>query len=203
MPCASSDVIFLKERIAILCSKGFGIMDLSDLTSTTIPRVEDPQSERLAKRTEQCRPIGMFKSTNDEFLLCYDECGLYVDKHGEPSRRIGMVEWEGIAERAALVPPCILLFGKRFIEIRHVETGRLVQVIPGFDMRCTWDGRGTSHSRAVFQDPMPDGALSRESRVHGVLTEETPQHCKVAAAERVFELVPTVPLPMSGPLALS
>jgi len=114
-----------------------------------------------------------------------------------------MVEWEGIAERAAWVPPCILLFGKRFIEIRHVETGHLVQVIPGFDMRCTWDGRGTSDSRAASQDLMPDEAVSWESRVHGVMTEETPQHCKVAAAERVFELVPTVPLSMSGPLASS
>lgn len=70
-------------------------------------------------------------------------------------------------------------------------------------MRCTWDGRGTSHSREVFQDLMPDEVISQESRVHGVMTEETPQHCKVTAAERVFELVPTAPLLMPGPLALS
>ena len=28
--------------------------------------------EKLAKRCESCRPMGMFRSNKDEFLLCYD-----------------------------------------------------------------------------------------------------------------------------------
>ena len=93
----------------------------------------------------------MFRSNKDEFLLCYDgtlspwslgaerakvstELGLYVDQHGDPSRGTNTIEWEGIAERVAWHPPYILLFDSRFIEIRHVGTGRLVQIISGNDM---------------------------------------------------------------------
>ena len=36
------------------------------------------------------------------------EFGLFVDKHGDPSRRMGTDEW-GTAERAASHPHCILL----------------------------------------------------------------------------------------------
>ncbi|KAJ3764570.1 CNH domain-containing protein [Lentinula raphanica] len=84
----------------------------------------------------------MFRSTDDEFLLCYTEFGLYVNKHGDPSRQTGSIEWEGTAERVALHPPYILLFDSRFIEVRHVQTGRLAQIIMGNDVRCLWDGRG-------------------------------------------------------------
>ncbi|KAF9646331.1 hypothetical protein BDM02DRAFT_3065113, partial [Thelephora ganbajun] len=52
------------------------------------------------------------------------------------------VEWEGAAERVAWHPPYTLPFDSRFIEIRHVETGRLVQIVSGNDMRWIWDGWG-------------------------------------------------------------
>ncbi|KAH9965641.1 CNH domain-containing protein [Lactifluus volemus] len=144
LPSESYDLIFLKARIAILCTKGFEIMDLSDFKSVTIPQRDDPRHEKLAKRCESCRPMGMFRSSENEFLLCYDEFGLYVNRHGDPSRTKGTIEWEGTAEHVAWHPPYILIFDSRFIEVRHVETGRLCQIIPGHDLRCIWDGRGAS-----------------------------------------------------------
>lgn len=129
------------------------------------------------------------------------EFGLYVDKHGDPSRRMGTVEWEGTAERVAWHPPYILLFDSRFIEIRHVETGRLVQIISGNDMRCIWDGRGTNHSQAI-SDGAYDEIVSQEPRVHGVMNMETPQPGKRGVTtQHVFELIPTVPLFLPGSLA--
>jgi RHO1 GDP-GTP exchange protein 1/2 len=59
--------------------------------------------------------------------LCL-EFGLYVDKHGDPSRAAGMMEWEGTAERVALHSPYILLFDSRFIEVRPLEIERLMQI---------------------------------------------------------------------------
>ncbi|KAF8902367.1 Dbl-like domain-containing protein [Gymnopilus junonius] len=144
LPSDSFDVIFLKARIAIFCAKGFEIMNLQDFDSITIPLREDPKHAALAKRCENAKPLGMFRSNEDEFLLCYDEFGLYVDKHGEPCRSFGLIEWEGTAERVAFHPPYVVLFDSRFIEVRHVETGRLAQIIPGNEVRCTWDGRGVS-----------------------------------------------------------
>lgn len=80
-------MVFLKAKIAILCTKGFEIMDLTEYVNVTAsvlaPRVDHHPSfksvtipvcdgyERLAKRCESCRPMGMFRVEN-EFLLCYD-----------------------------------------------------------------------------------------------------------------------------------
>ncbi|KAF9647691.1 hypothetical protein BDM02DRAFT_3097717, partial [Thelephora ganbajun] len=43
----------------------------------------------------------------------------------------------------------IFLFGSRFVEIRHIKTGRLAQITSGNDMRRIWDERGTNHSQAI------------------------------------------------------
>ncbi|KAJ6488805.1 hypothetical protein C8R45DRAFT_792621, partial [Mycena sanguinolenta] len=48
----------------------------------------------------------------------------------------------GTANRVAFHDPYVLLFNTRFIEVRDIKTGQLVQVIPGNDMHCLWDGRG-------------------------------------------------------------
>jgi len=140
--------------------------------------------------------MGMFRSSDDEFLLCYDEFGVYVDKHGDPSRSAGTIEWEGTAERVALHHPYILLFDTRFIEVRHIETGRLAQIIPGNDIRCIWDGRGVGTNLSMPTPVSQD--MGQEAQVHGVMTspEQTPMGGPrpKAIAQCVFELMPTVPL---------
>ncbi|KAI0766140.1 Dbl domain-containing protein [Trametes elegans] len=215
LPSEAFDLIFLKAKIVILCTKGFEIMDLTDFKSVTIPQRDDPRLEKLAKRCESCRPMGMFRSSSDEFLLCYDgklnllQFGLYVDRHGDPSRSIGTIEWEGTAEHVAWHPPYVLLFDSRFIEIRHVETGRLAQIIPGNDVRCIWDGRGVT---GVPPTPsVPEGfgpeMISQEPRVHGVMnsTENAAlgpnSRMGRPIAQHVFELIPTIPLYLPGSLA--
>ncbi|KAI0924365.1 hypothetical protein AcW2_005263 [Taiwanofungus camphoratus] len=209
LPSESYDLIFLKAKIVILCTKGFEIMDLTDFKSVTIPQRDDPRLDKLAKRCESCRPMGMFRTNQDEFLLCYDEFGLYVDRHGDPSRSMGTIEWEGTAEHVAWHPPYVLLFDTRFIEVRHVETGRLAQIITGNDMRCIWDGRGTINVPTTAV-PGPDGwqeGVSQEPRVHGVMTADAP--IPVASgprtarpiAQHVFELIPTIPLYLPGSLS--
>lgn len=40
--------------------------------SVTIPQRDDPRLASLARRCESCRPMGMFRSSENEFLLCYD-----------------------------------------------------------------------------------------------------------------------------------
>jgi hypothetical protein len=134
-------------------------------------------------------------------LMIATEFGLYVDKHGDPSRPMGTVEWEGTAERVAWHPPYVLLFNSRFIEIRRVENGRLVQVVSGNDMRCIWDGRGTNHAQAISEGAW-DEVVSQEPRVHGVMNMETAQPGKrEVTTQHVFELIPTVPVFLPGSLA--
>ncbi|KAG2753933.1 hypothetical protein P692DRAFT_20653306, partial [Suillus brevipes Sb2] len=56
----------------------------SSFKSVTIP-LRDDGYERLAKCGESCRPLAMFRVDN-EFLLCYDVFGIYINKHDAPSR---------------------------------------------------------------------------------------------------------------------
>ncbi|KAI0286011.1 CNH domain-containing protein [Russula aff. rugulosa BPL654] len=195
LPLESYDLIFLKARIAILCAKGFEIMVFpSSFKSVTIPQRDDPRHEKLVKRCDSCRPMGMFRSSENEFLLCYDEFGLYVNRHGDPSRTKGTIEWEGTAEHVAWHPPYILIFDSRFIEVRHVETGRLCQVIPGNDLRCIWDGRGASRPRvAAGPNGAWEEALSQEARVHGVMRADNTSLGRAGPSgvvEHIFELMP-------------
>ncbi|KAG6829149.1 hypothetical protein H0H92_005554 [Tricholoma furcatifolium] len=199
LPTESFDLIFLKARIVVLCAKGFEIMDLNDFASETVPVFEDARVP-LAKRCEAARPMGMFRSKDNEFLLCYDEFGLYVNKHGEPSRQGGTVEWEGTAERVALHAPYVMIFDSRFIEIRDVLTGRLVQIIPGNDVRCIWDGRGVSTN--ITATPAGEHIV-QEAQVHAVMNSaDTPVGRSKAVAQSVLELIPTLPLTGPGPLAM-
>ncbi|KAG6909360.1 hypothetical protein DXG01_000799 [Tephrocybe rancida] len=164
LPTESFDLVFLQARIVVLCAKGFEILDLDDFVSTTVPSLKDPRMP-LAKRCESARPMGMFRSKENEFLLCYDKFGLYVNKHGEPSRQGGTVEWEGTAKRVALHTPYVMIFDTRFIEIRDLVTGRLVQIIPGNDVRCIWDGRGVSTNVTAT----PADHIIQEAQVHAVM----------------------------------
>ena len=122
------------------------------------------------------------------------EFGLYVDKHGDPCRTMGTIEWEGTAERVAFHAPYILLFDSRFIEIRHVETGLLVQIIPGSDVRCIWDGRGVSTSSI---SPLHED--SQEAQVHVVMNASDSTNGPGALknksiVQHVCELIPTIQL---------
>ncbi|KAF9454366.1 Dbl homology domain-containing protein [Macrolepiota fuliginosa MF-IS2] len=204
LPSECYDLLFLKARIAILCQKGFEIMQLENLSSVTIPVTND---SRLAQRCESCRPLGMFRVNDDEFILCYNEFGLYVTKHGDPSRNNSTVEWEGTAERVALHAPYILLFDPRFIEVRHVETGRLAQIISGTDVRCVWDGRDVDSTPAAIFTESPDENISQEPRVHAVMNC-TPElqfqqsgRPSRGTYQHVFELIPTIPLYLPDPIS--
>ncbi|KAK7031620.1 CNH domain-containing protein [Favolaschia claudopus] len=178
----SFDLVFLKARIVITTTSGFEVMDLSDFKSVTIPPREQ-LDKQLVKRMKTCRPVGAFRVRDgEEFLLCFNEFGLYVTKHGDPSptRSVCTVEWEGNVQRAVLQAPYLLLFDADFIEVRDLGTGRLVQIIPGQDIRCLWDGRGRVSV---------DGQRKEKEelvRIQAVMN--------IMGRQRVFQLVPLVPL---------
>ena len=83
---------------------------------------------------------------------------MYVDRYGVPLPDRGIVEWECQADRASFRFPYVLLFSSTFVEVRHLPTGHLTQIIrpevaSGSGrgrgrgrgegrLRCLWDGRG-------------------------------------------------------------
>lgn len=40
--------------------------------SVSIPQKDDPRLATFNKRFESCKPLGMFRCSENEFLLCYD-----------------------------------------------------------------------------------------------------------------------------------
>ncbi|TCD64248.1 hypothetical protein EIP91_004317 [Steccherinum ochraceum] len=191
IPVETYGMAFVNTRVVICSAKGFEIMVAASPKLSNIPVItarEGPQFERLAKRCETCRPLGMFHVNEEEFLLCYNEFGLYVDRHGEPSRSAQVIEWEGTAVHAAWHFPYVLLFNALFIEIRHIETGHLAQIIPGNDIRCICDGRGSR-----LRSPTTPGD-SQELRVQGVMNAPNASAIRTMGnvAQNVFELFPIV-----------
>lgn len=130
------------------------------------------------------------------------EFGVYVDRHGDATnRQVGVIEWEGTAERVAFHPPYVIIFDSRFIEIRHIAQGKLVQIIQGTDIHCTWDGRGNlSRSNPTVHPVTPgpggwdENVQSNETRIHAVMkAEDVPAVAasRGTVAQHVFELSPT------------
>ncbi|KAJ8521220.1 hypothetical protein ONZ45_g2019 [Pleurotus djamor] len=133
IPVESTSIHYLKTKMCVGCSRGFEIVDLESLDTQGLL---DPQDESLefVRKRENLRPMAIYRIGN-EFLLCYDEFAFYVNKNGRRSRKDFMVHWEGIPTGFALHEPYVLAFEPSFVEIRHIETGHMSQVIQGSNLR--------------------------------------------------------------------
>ncbi|KAK4686044.1 RHO1 GDP-GTP exchange protein 1/2, partial [Tremellales sp. Uapishka_1] len=211
IPTEALHVHFLKAKLAIVCAKGFEIMDLTDLKGGPIPIFdpvkarEKPAIAELSRRCESAKPLGMYRSTEAEFLLCYDTFGIYVDRHGEPNRDFQAIEWEGRPDSIAFHPPYLLLVSAPFIEIRHIDNAKLLQIHTGSDIRCTWDGTG-GMARPPVDTPGPKGygqeTSSQEPRIHICQRPDDYKRTKQGIPQHVFELTPTLLLnnPLLNPV---
>ncbi|KAL0953720.1 hypothetical protein HGRIS_004910 [Hohenbuehelia grisea] len=133
IPVESTSIHYLKTKMCVGCSRGFEIVDLESLDTQGLL---DPQDESLefVRKRENLRPMAIYRIGN-EFLLCYDEFAFYVNKNGRRSRKDFMVHWEGLPTGFALHEPYVLAFEPSFVEVRHIETGYMAQVIQGNNLR--------------------------------------------------------------------
>ncbi|KOS12758.1 cnh-domain-containing protein [Malassezia pachydermatis] len=134
IPTESSSIHFLKSKLCIGTTKGFEIVDLETLETQGLLDPAD-QSLDFVQRRENLKAIAIYR-IEGEFLLCYNEFAFYVNKNGWRAKGNWIIHWEGNPTSFALHYPYILAFESNFIEVRHVETGALHQVITGFNLRC-------------------------------------------------------------------
>jgi len=134
IPVESSSIHYLKTKLCVGCTKGFEIVDLENLDTQSLLDPSDTSLDFVQKR-DDVRPMAIYRIDND-FLLCYDEFAFYVNKSGWRARNHFMVHWEGHPRQFALNYPFVLAFEPTFVEVRHVETGSMVQVIQGNNLRC-------------------------------------------------------------------
>ncbi|KAF9919873.1 RHO1 GDP-GTP exchange protein 2 [Linnemannia zychae] len=130
----SSQLQMLSKMVCVVCPKGFEIVILENLNNTQeFPNRHDESFSFLEARPSSV-PIAMFKINADEFLMCYTDFAFTMTKKGELAKK-ELIEWEGRPESFALAPPYIIAFEAGLIEVRHVETGALEQIILGNNIR--------------------------------------------------------------------
>ncbi|KAF8817443.1 CNH-domain-containing protein [Phlegmacium glaucopus] len=133
IPVESTSIHYLKTKMCVGCSRGFEIVDLESLDTQGLLDPHDESLEFVRKR-ENLRPMAIYRILN-EFLLCYDEFAFYVNKNGRRSRKEFMVHWEGMPTGFALHEPYVIAVEPSFVEVRHIETGLMSQVIQGSNLR--------------------------------------------------------------------
>jgi hypothetical protein len=104
-------------------------------------------------------------------FIYFSEFGCYTDSHGIPVRSAGYISWECRATAYAHRGAHLLLFSPKFIEVRSIASGKLVQVIEGEDVRLVHSG--------LTEEDMLVAAMT------GDIEDEN------GLSEKVLELVPT------------
>lgn len=140
------DVVPLMRNIAVATLDGMAILDPTNVAKSSAALVPDwetthanPPMASLKTRISTARPLGIVRcDTKDELLMIYDAYGFYITKHGKPTRASGYIKWESKATSYTSHGRHILLFSFQFIEIRELNTGRLVQAIEGQDIRLLY-----------------------------------------------------------------
>ncbi|KAF9095483.1 RHO1 GDP-GTP exchange protein 2, partial [Mortierella sp. GBA35] len=138
IPREVTSLHFLRNTLCVGCSKGFELIDLNTNTQELLDK-SDPTLDFVHKKDENLKPLAIYRIGAGDtftFLLCYEEFAFYVDKIGRRARNNWIIHWEGVPTFCALSLPYVIAFDPSFIEIRHVETGDLVQIIPGNNIRC-------------------------------------------------------------------
>ncbi|KAJ2787899.1 RHO1 GDP-GTP exchange protein 2 [Coemansia interrupta] len=124
----STSLHFLRSRLCVGCSRGFEIVDLATMNTQSLLDPADKSLEFINKR-DNCHPIALFRVHDGQFLLCYDEFAFYVNRNGQRAQSNWKIYWVGTPTSFKFEYPYILAFDSQFIEVYHVETAAIVQVI--------------------------------------------------------------------------
>ncbi|RMD42516.1 hypothetical protein DV735_g2630, partial [Chaetothyriales sp. CBS 134920] len=145
IPADSYGMNLFHSTIAISTARGVEVLNLDKKQTWSVPNLRSDNSETqihlssIASRIQNLRPLGMFRLNESEFLVTFEECAVYVNKHGDVSRSVVM-EFVGKAQSACLYGQYLILFDDDFVEIRDAQNGRLKQVIAGRDIKMLDDG---------------------------------------------------------------
>lgn len=145
IPAECYSINLFHSSLAIATSKGTEILTLDKKLPWSIPNLqaEEPDAQAyltsIANRIKDLRPLGMFRISESEFLVAYQECAVYVNKHGDVSRSVVM-EFVGRAHSACLCGKFLILCNDDFVEVRNAMNGRLRQVIAGRNVTLLDDG---------------------------------------------------------------
>ncbi|KAI1172837.1 CNH domain-containing protein [Nemania sp. FL0916] len=137
LPVECYSLNIFQSYVAIATAKGFELMTLDKKTPISIPDAKQQDVARIATRVREQRPLGMFRLNDQEYILAYEDCAVYIDKYGDISRSV-IMEYSGKqkkAKGATVYGQYLILFNDDYVEVRNAENGRLRQIIAGRDVR--------------------------------------------------------------------
>jgi len=189
IPAESYGINMFHSSLAISTQRGIEVLTLDKKQSWSVPdfRSESQDAQdtlhSISHRIQGLRPLGMFRLSDSEFIVAYQECAVYVNKHGDVSRSVVM-EFVGSAHSACLHGKFLILFNDDFVEVRNAMNGRLRQVIPGHNVVCLDDGSKLSGS---FGQTTPSSNMSGFAGSNGTSYGVTAHTVKICMQHPAYE----------------
>lgn len=147
------------STFAVHTHKGFEVLDLGKLSPRSIPEfpANDKRVDGYNRRTNDdntmelelirksinftgSKPLGIFKlNNNNEFILVYNECAIFINKHGKLSR-FSILRFDYRCKSIRFDDNRLFIVCDEAIEIWSISdfvngTNRLIQVLIGKDIR--------------------------------------------------------------------
>ncbi|GAB7362868.1 hypothetical protein MBLNU230_g3170t1 [Neophaeotheca triangularis] len=148
IPTESWGINLFNSSLAVATTRGFETMTLDKKHPHSVPDLKPSHTADIASHIRDQRALSMLRLSEQEFLLVYANCAVYVNKHAEVSRSVVMA-FVGQATGCALVGGFLLLFDSDFVEVRNAQNGRLKQIIAGREVKMLDDGGGAGSAGVV------------------------------------------------------
>lgn len=103
IPVETYSINLFNSTIAIGTGKGFEVLTLDKKVPWAVPDLKPPHVAAIAQRIANLKPLAMLRINNSEFFCVYEECGVYINKHGDVSRSV-IMEFVGKAISVAVRP---------------------------------------------------------------------------------------------------
>ncbi|TQS33128.1 hypothetical protein Golomagni_06539 [Golovinomyces magnicellulatus] len=193
-PVECYSLSIFQTYIAVATAKGVEMLTLDKKQPMSIPDLKAPAIANIASRIRDQRPLGMFRLNENEFVLAYEDCAVYVDKHGEVSRTL-IMEYTGKQKKArgaAMYGQYLLLFNEDYVEVRNADNGRLRQIIAGRDVRVIDYGiRGPTGGNAVQAQSThgQNGHLVNAGEVTKETVKIAMSHPELAGRQIILEML--------------
>lgn len=186
IPAECVGINLFQSSLAVSTAKGFEVLTLDKKQPLSVPDLHAEHVQKIAQHIKDQRALRMLRLSEQEFLLCYTNCAVYINKHGDVSRSV-IMNFVGTATNAALYGPYLVLFDNDFVEIRNALNGRLKQIIAGREVKCLDDGADwTAHGSAPPSgQPATNGATAQAGRTIKLVM----QHPELEKTQLVVELL--------------
>ncbi|KAJ3010284.1 UNVERIFIED_CONTAM: RHO1 GDP-GTP exchange protein 2 [Siphonaria sp. JEL0065] len=185
IPTEASSIHILKTKLVVGCTKGFEIVDLETLETQALLDPSDDSLDFVLVR-EDTKPMAIFKTGEDEYLLCYDDFGFFVDRTGRRARPDFILKWAGNPTSFAHISPYILAFDPSFVCVRDLNSGDIAQVVYATGIKTmhvdaerkfvlgVTTGTNGDEKQSLFRLKLIDGGLREEDEDEVIAVKSQP-----------------------------